>query len=74
MFGMVLIEFLCKSTNTLFFRGQGFRWKRKKGQGKGEEKRSIYNVPDKWGQRGKKQKERLELYVYIYSFNLDKMF
>lgn len=53
-------EFLSQSL-IFFFRGQRFRWKREKGQVKGEEKRSIHNVPDKWGQRGKKQKERLEL-------------
>lgn len=50
-----------------FFRGKRFRWKRKKGQdkGEGEEKRSIFNVPHKWGKREKKQKERFHLLFYL---------
>lgn len=53
-----------------FFRGQRFRWKRKKGQdkGEGEEKRSIFNVPDKWGKRGKRQKERFHLVSFHVGF------
>lgn len=65
------IEFRSESsiTNLVCLLWQRFRWKRKKDQVKGEEKRSIFNVPDKWGKRGKRQKERSHLAFYL-TFNI----
>lgn len=62
----ILQQSLDYISSFFFFRGQRFRWERKKDKDKGEEKRSIFNVPNKWGKRGERKKERFHFPFYLF--------